>query len=125
MKYTDQTAFDDMASHLLQQGQRSMPPPRTVQYGGCMYRNPSGLMCPVGRLIPEDEYKKSFEGKSAAHVQREVKCLSDVTTSLLIDMQLIHDTYPVEDWRDSIKRLAKRYDLSTKRALKTKKGVTK
>ena len=34
----------------------------------CTYRGPKGSKCPVGHMIPDDEYEENMEGNGAIHV---------------------------------------------------------
>lgn len=54
-----QTAFDTMVAHLRRQGERAF------NGQSCLYRTNDGLKCAVGALIPDEEYRESFEGVSA------------------------------------------------------------
>jgi hypothetical protein len=61
---SDQTVFDRVVEHMLHQGRPSMavPPGETEAQG--RYRGADGLVCAIGRVIPDDAYSPAFEGKS-------------------------------------------------------------
>lgn len=111
----DQTAFDRMVQHCFDQGFRS------EAKDTCMYRMDNGARCAVGCLIPDEQYRKDFEGKSAAHVANEVPVLSEVDWDLLESMQTAHDfrmpplgergTSPRQFLLEALK-IAKNYHLS-------------
>lgn len=52
---TEQQIFDQVARHLLKQGQRAV-----VEGGTCKYRH-NGLMCAAGCLISDDEYSENMD----------------------------------------------------------------
>ena len=49
-------------THVIKQGVPSID-----RNYNCKYKNSKGLMCAVGCLIPESNYKKSLEGKLVTH----------------------------------------------------------
>ena len=58
MTFNRQQAFDTMVRGLFQQGKVSMDDNR------CLYRGPDGAKCAIGFLIPDQDYRPSFEGPS-------------------------------------------------------------
>ena len=55
-KATAQEVFDQVATHLLTQNERSL------DGASCSYRNCDGLKCAAGCLISDDEYDNQMEG---------------------------------------------------------------
>lgn len=101
-----QTTFDLVAAHLLRQGQRSLE--RLGEIADCAYRGHDGLQCAAGCLIPDKEYKSTFEGKSA----KGVACESTGGTffghdvNLVYELQQCHDYCPVVRWRRRLREIA-------------------
>lgn len=56
---TRQETFNTVVAHLRQQGRQA------VNSGGrqCQYRGEDGLKCAAGCLIPDEDYRKDFEGR--------------------------------------------------------------
>ncbi len=104
---TDQEAFETMVRHLRRQGQRS-----ENANGTCLYRGPDGLRCAVGCLIPDDQYKRSLEGKDAWVITKNVPALSHIGGRLLSEMQSIHDDCDVSQWEEGFKDVARYYKLT-------------
>lgn len=105
---TNQEAFTTMVLHLRKQGKRSTMKNRST----CRYYGPDGLMCAVGCLIPEDEYRCSFEGNAVGVIQDKVPSIYSLNTGLLSDMQETHDYVDIEDWEESFSDIAKEYNLT-------------
>jgi hypothetical protein len=74
-----QEVFDYMMKHLTAQGSQSLLPPKkkTLKWKnktavgvtvGCAYRGADGKSCPVGCLIPDDEYEAGFEGRTVGEL---------------------------------------------------------
>ena len=91
-----QEIFDKVATHLIAQGKQSLG------YGdidghlaqACAYRGRGGTMCAVGCLIPDDEYKPEFEGKSWARIAQNVPSFAGAYSEvheLILSLQLVHD----------------------------------
>ena len=99
---TDQEAFETMVRHLRKQGRTSVN-----ARGACAYRGPKGLRCAVGCLIPDDQYKRSFEGETAECIAKKVPALSDIEPGILSEMQSIHDDCDVSQWEEGFKGVAR------------------
>lgn len=104
---TSQEVYDKVSAHLLQQKSQSR------NREGCAYRGAGGRMCAVGCLIPDELYKRSFEGKSvnsddvwAVMQAQGIRC-----KELLSDLQDMHDYTPPSDWPEELKLIAKQYNL--------------
>lgn len=117
---TRQQIFNKVATHLLTQNKRAVGPD-----GGCQYRTHDGLRCAVGALIPDGMYDIGMEGGVVElhHLRDESvvdsMCEStrdlwealrlggidgddDEVTSLLGDLQRVHDDYDPKAWRERL-----------------------
>lgn len=106
---TNQEAFDKVVRHLFTQKARSLE-----KYEGrmrCLYRSSDGKKCAIGALIPDEEYKTSFETRRVFSIQPEVPTLSSLDFELLSELQKIHDTQDLLTWGSSLYDLAKRLEL--------------
>lgn len=98
--YTKQEAFDTMVAHLRRQGKPS------VLTGGssriyCAYRGADGSKCAVGCLIPDDDYKPSFERLTIVGFGQLRLDLTNVQVNFLSDAQhSLHDQ-PFNEGRDN------------------------
>ena len=122
MKFLTKTQiFDKVAKHLLKQKSVSRD-----KYGGCAYRGKSKSACAVGAVIRDSAYEKELEGFP---VRRSVektpyRIVSALSKSgvkkssklyeLLSSLQLVHDTDPVSEWKESLKRIARSFNIKTK-----------
>lgn len=108
---TAQEVFDQVAAHLLAQGEESRLYPETVAET-CAYRGENGLMCAAGCLIGDDEYENSWEGKAWDDL-----VLSGVAPYIHADLiqalQGIHDGIDAPYWGNELRILANEYALST------------
>ncbi len=81
----------------------------------CCYRNPDGNKCFVGELIPDELYKPSMERKSILMVMGdfpEIKTLfKDVNQDLLQDLQSVHDSDVISDWKEKLRWFGLHYKL--------------
>jgi len=106
---TDQEVFDRVALHLLTQNKKSEYTEAEGTIPFCKYRNSEGLSCAVGCLIPDDKYDISIEGGSVESMKVSM-ILDDLgfgyNTSLLINLQHIHDSFDVDCWEQELRRTA-------------------
>lgn len=89
---------------------------------GCVYRGPNGTKCAFGVLIPDDLYEKSFEGRGADFVMRELseKGYSEfdgLNEGFVRSLQAAHDrSTQAQDFSASVelllRDLAKGYNLT-------------
>lgn len=85
---TNQEAFNIVVTGLRKQGEPS------IAHGTCLYRHPDGIKkCAIGFLIPDDEYKPSFDGPGIylSDIIRQTPALGNLDEYLLADLQLAHD----------------------------------
>ncbi len=116
---TDQEAFDFVLYTLLRQGQRSVATGTSV----CQYRNPIGLKCAVGHMIPDDQYNPELEGRTTSS-EMVMDAIDhqfvDVNKWLLHDMQRAHDDTAYghfkSDFIYNMKRTATNFNLEYKDA---------
>lgn len=103
---TKQQVFEQVAKHLLTQYQRSIN-----EFGYCMYRGQNGCKCAAGCLIADDEYMEYFEDKT----WNTLVVKNDFPSNhkeIIRDLQDIHDCFIVQEWKEELKDLGKKYDLS-------------
>lgn len=62
-----QDVFEFVCRHLFEQSEKAQGRD-AGNIGMCMYRAPDGKKCAVGCLIPDSEYKPSFEGHTVLHL---------------------------------------------------------
>lgn len=109
---TNQEIFDKSVSHLLKQGAKSKSGIM------CKYRASDGRMCAVGVLIKDEFYDPQIESETVRNeLVRNAFKLSGVSvrgmaSTLLGDLQELHDETEVEDWPNESLRLAKSYGLN-------------
>ncbi len=106
---TNQEVFDKVATHLLTQNRKS------IIGNACKYRGPNGLKCAAGILIPDDVYDSCMENVVIDTILREIPELAHLLpfSSLLFDLQQIHDWKDVPNWKAELQELAVSYKLST------------
>jgi hypothetical protein len=68
---TPQEIFDHVSRHLLKQGKAAMMDDH------CCFRNPEGLRCAVGCLIPEDRYVPELENGSLGTIVEHLIALQE------------------------------------------------
>ena len=104
---TNQEVFDKVVAHARQQGCKSMiedvlhPEEAPI----CAYRGENNTKCFAGILIPDEDYRKSYEGKVSMAVFHEIG-ITDMDGFLVRDLQIIHDKFDVEEWEGKFKKLA-------------------
>lgn len=112
MTLTNQTAFEIMVNHLLKQGEKS----RAYDRATCVYRNPDGLKCAVGAILPDELYVPSMENKLANALFSDYpaigKLWENISINLLAKMQYIHDHRDVDEWYDEFAAIADDFNLS-------------
>lgn len=102
---TNQEAFDKMVAHLRKQGQKAQ------ENGACRYRTKNGLMCAVGCLLTDEEYRPGMEGKGVEHMQHLYGVFPKLSVGLLAEMQDTHDAYAPSHWEERFASTATRYGL--------------
>lgn len=113
---TLQEIFDQVATHLLDQGVASVDSVK-----GCLYRGPEGTKCALGCLIPDNYYTKEMEGHGIRYLRDndyELPLILKVDPlSFLLDLQYAHDkslaTMGISFWRSDMRRIADKYNLNS------------
>ena len=112
---TAQEVFDQVASHMMRQKERSM-----LEDSVCAYRGKEGLKCAAGCLISDEEIQL-FSFESTGLNTLPWTCLinrgiaTDNHRSLISELQTIHDSpynLPKEDWANKLRTLAGQRGLS-------------
>lgn len=95
-------------------------------YGTCLYRSDNGKKCFVGALIPDELYEPNLEHRKGSTVLAALGLLPhrplpdegigalqewNDTQALIIQLQKIHDTIPIEQWDTCLRKLAEDYHL--------------
>jgi len=108
---TLQTIFNTVSKHLLKQNKVC------ENNFSCAYRGPNGLKCAVGVLIKDKHFKKIYNNDGIYHDGViKMLTLSGIPTDkesliFLTNLQRIHDTGEVENWKTKLKNTAKAYNL--------------
>lgn len=111
--YTPQETFDTVVAHLRKQGCRA-----TSEGGQCRYRTTVDgvvLRCAAGCLIPDKQYRDSFEGRqiggSDLTLNSTILCLGhDIL--LVRALQVVHDEHYVRDWEHRFQFVANEFGLT-------------
>jgi hypothetical protein len=119
---TNQQAFDQVVTHLAQQGRRAMGPAKWDQSAEvCKYRGPDGTKCAAGVLIPDELYDPEMEGDGIlvllGRYERVRETLSDVRPGLLSALQRAHDSsfawYGAGAFRSEFAKVVTAFQLDT------------
>jgi hypothetical protein len=105
-----------VSAHLLTQGAKSEKLEGSLDVTSCMYRGPEGRKCAVGILIPDEVYTSDMEYHTIITLLRDH---GDVLPEffkehyrLLCALQIVHDAWPVDNWRSQLNHVATRYGLT-------------
>lgn len=128
---TNQQIFDKVATHLLKQGAKSQQ--HTGEQPTCAYRGENGMMCAVGCLIKDEDYRPAFEGYGVAAIPNykeqcnfDVKFLADAlskaeidvnssdTVLLLSELQQLHDQTAPSEWPERLRYVAIDWAFNTR-----------
>ena len=101
--------FEQVKTHLLTQNAQSMSWGVDGE-GVCAYRGDNGLKCAAGCLMGDDEYDHEMERLSWSWLVGKGKVPSK-HSSLISDLQGIHDNYPPYDWYDMLTRTAMQHGI--------------
>jgi hypothetical protein len=104
---TNQEAFTKVVLHLRKQGEKSQNEDKTL----CLYRGPNGLMCAVGCLIPDEEYRPELESSVVDIIYDKVDSLKGLNIDMLTEVQKVHDMDCVTVWEDKFRHIAKEFSL--------------
>jgi len=112
---TNQEAFTTVKTHLLAQMEKSVEKDE-YQNDYCVYRSKCGcLKCAIGALIPDNLYDPAMESKSVDDLINDFpgirKLFHGVKTSLLNDLQVLHDDKSPANWESELRGVASHYNL--------------
>lgn len=107
---TKQEVFTQVVTHLLTQNEKCEIIDENTDRMYCNYRNDKGLKCAAGCLISDDEYTEEFEGGNW-HVLVDNKDITNAHEDFILELQEVHDSYDVENWKVKLFSIAKVYDL--------------
>ena len=116
-EFTKQEVFEYVVTNLLKQGEKSILPNSVER---CGYRGKDGKKCAAGFIISDEEYKKTFEGKTFqamsvdffqdgyfGYNERQEK----YHFKLIEELQKVHDNYTVSCWIGQFNDLADYFSL--------------
>jgi len=103
---TAQEVYDQVKTHLLSQMRRS------EANGNCSYRGEGGLKCAAGILISDEEMENLgiWNNETWDRLVKR-KLVPQAHQNLIIDLQIVHDTVCVIDWKKHLLTLAIKYDV--------------
>lgn len=104
---TAQAVFDQVARHLLTQGQPCMDLSGAI----CLYRNNTGRQCAAGCLIGPDEYSAEFENVTWDDLALR-RNVPRKHLDLIAQLQETHDQYLPKYWRVRLREVAGMFRLS-------------
>jgi len=103
---SDRETFDFVRNHLLTQKCRSM----VMDGDMCAYRGQHQAKCAVGCLISDEHYDSDLEGLSVVDnfIELAVRESTGFLPSygILLNLQRIHDSWPLEEWEDQLDQLS-------------------
>lgn len=102
---TAQQVFDQVAKHLLTQGEQALN-----TNGLCVYRA-GDKKCAVGCLIADEEYKPSMESNDWEALIEDGTVPIKRHKELICSLQIIHDYNHPSTWKENLESVAKTYGL--------------
>lgn len=105
---TAQEVFDQVATHLLKQGERSIEPTAYL----CVYKTSEGLSCAAGCLMSDDDYSHDFEQNTWKELTK-YRGVPDAHVSLITELQKLHDDNRPRAWRNKLRRIANNHGLNS------------
>jgi len=105
---TAQEVFNQVASHLLNQNRQSLREGSNI----CMYRGDGSLQCAAGCLIGDGEYKEEMEVQPWVTLTALGR-VPEEHEELINELQVLHDNYLPEFWRQELSNVAKKFKLDT------------
>lgn len=99
-----QTLFNQVAQHLLDQGEKSSLGTQ------CYYHDGNGKMCAAGCLISKKEYDFKFEDNNWEQLIKR-KYVPERHGDLISDLQKIHDGRNTKFWRNDLIELSEKHGL--------------
>ena len=108
-KASAQEVFDQVAAHLLKQNAKSVSQPAL---GQCLYRGPNGVKCAAGCLIGDDEFNDDLNNYAWTYLVKTGTAPACHST-LIQDLQNVHDKHPVSRWPQKLQEVAHKHGLKT------------
>lgn len=106
----DQEAFARVYRHLMRQGERSCrKTPRDLLIPA--YYGRDGRRCPVGCLIPPEEYHESLEELRLEQIQTSCPSLHPMDLNLLWALRACHDELTPPRWKKRLSLIAGEFRL--------------
>ena len=105
---TAQEVYSQVRKHLLTQKIQSM-----VEFHGCQYHGPDGLMCAAGCLVSNTEYLPEMEGNGWEYIVQQGMAPA-AHQELISDLQHIHDMKDPADCEHCLNKLATEFNLEPK-----------
>jgi len=112
---TEQEVFEQISRHLLYQNKKSLNDyikNDLLRYNACAYRGRDNTKCAVGCIIGDNEYKKDFEGQSWNGLL-SVLGIKTAHWNIIDELQQIHDSVKVVNWKYKLIELGKSFELDT------------
>lgn len=108
---TEQQVFDQVATHLLTQNQKSQ---KQGVGGKCLYRY-EDLKCAAGCLIADDDYAKKLDAEKQSQWGSlyDAGLVPEAHVSLIAELQYVHDSMDVCTWKAGLTEVAEKFDLKT------------
>lgn len=113
---TAQQLFEISVKHLRKQGQKSfrfLPPDEKLgEMYQSRYRSNDGMMCAIGVLIPDIEYRPEMEGKDVGDLINgnlliTMRAAEFYKHRRLLDaLQKVHDQKPIPEWEKQWRMVA-------------------
>ena len=109
-----QKTYDTIKAHAIKQGKKS------TNGNICLYRDQDGLKCFIGAIIPDELYNPDMEGndiyrlatwKQYDNIREYLNITAGDDINFLMNVQSIHDTFPVEAWVKMLEMAAQQYHL--------------
>lgn len=104
---TEQEVFDQVATHLLRQGDKA-----TDRTGYCVYRGSNNTACAAGCLIADDEYDEQMETHGWHSLVRRGRVPKE-HEDFISKLQRIHDYKDTADWKLYLEGIAECHNLNT------------
>jgi len=99
---TELEILNIVEEHLLKQNRHALN-----SKGACSYRALDGTKCAVGCLISDEEYSPKMEGGTVTILIAQNLLPERLLpyAVLLMELQSIHDNYPVDTWKELLDKI--------------------
>jgi len=117
---TNKEVFDRVKIHLLTQNKKCYIEPVSIggmcTVSGCRYFNADeNTYCAIGILLVDfNIYDLDMEGSGIFYIKSyfDLSIFENINTDLLVDLQIIHDSYETIHWKDELEKVAIKYRMS-------------